>query len=234
MGILEAAIIFGGYVSGSIPFGVLICRYFLKIDPREHGSGNIGATNVGRIAGWKWGVLILLLDCLKGLLPTWFLPMLIDTGSRTHWAVFTGLAAVIGHSFPIWLRFRGGKGVATSLGVLGAIALRGLGVSFGVFALTLLLFRTVSLSSILSAIAFATFQMYLLSPDPFQTETRSLAIVSLLLPMIVIWQHRSNIARLLRGEEPTIHSAEKKMPTEETPGGESASGRTPSSKGRND
>lgn len=204
MGLLEVGSVAAAYLSGSIPFGVIVCRCFLRIDPREHGSGNIGATNVGRVAGWKWGILILALDCLKGLLPTWLLPAL--SPDRLSLGVFCGIAAVVGHSFPVWLKFRGGKGVATSLGVLMALAPLGLGVSSLAFAVTLALFRIVSLSSILSSIVFAAFQMYALWPDPLRAETRSLACLSIVLPALVIWQHRSNVVRLLRGTEPAIGS----------------------------
>src|SRR5690606_37197450 len=102
------------------PFSLLIARWFGGIDLRQHGSGNVGATNVARTLGFKWGLLALLLDALKGLLPTWGLPLLLFEGdvSRDHAQVVAGLAAIVGHMFPCWLGFRGGKGVATALGVV--------------------------------------------------------------------------------------------------------------------
>jgi acyl phosphate:glycerol-3-phosphate acyltransferase len=197
-----AAVLVAAYLAGSIPFSLLIARAVGGIDLRQHGSGNVGATNVGRLLGWKWGIVALILDALKGLLPTGLLPLLFsDAGVRGHLAVGCGLAAILGHMFPCWLGFRGGKGVATSLGVVLMLAPWGGLAAAGVFAVCFAIWRYVSLGSIIAAMAFAIVQFVLLRPDPFSSLKWSLAAFSIAVPMLVILRHRSNIVRLLRGEE---------------------------------
>ena len=193
--------IVAAYLCGSVPFGLMTGRWIQGIDLREHGSRNIGATNVGRVLGAKWGAIVLCLDVLKGLVPTWLLPMLVSQESaRVHVQVACGIAAIVGHMFPCWLGFRGGKGVATSLGVIAVVAPWGTLVAFAAFAIVFTLFRIVSLSSIVAAVAFAIAQMVLLAP-PFRDENWSVGAFSLAVPLLVIVRHRENIRRLLRGEE---------------------------------
>jgi glycerol-3-phosphate acyltransferase PlsY len=197
-----AAALVVAYLAGSIPFSLMIGKAVGGIDLRQHGSGNVGATNVGRLLGWKWGILALILDALKGLLPTGLLPLLFSGGEvRGHLAVGCGLAAILGHMFPCWLGFRGGKGVATSLGVVLMLAPWGGLAAAGVFAVCFAIWRYVSLGSIIAAIAFAVVQLVLLRPDPFSSKEWSLAAFSIAVPLLVIFRHRSNIIRLLRGEE---------------------------------
>lgn len=190
------------YLVGSLPFGYLAGRA-AGIDIRKAGSGNIGATNVGRVLGAKWGIGVLLLDCLKGLAPALLLPRLLpDDGAwRNHAAVLAGVATIVGHMFPCWLGFRGGKGVATSLGVVAVLAPQGSLVAAVAFALVFALFRIVSLGSIVASVAFAVVQMFFLQPAPFSEEHWSLATFSLAIPLLIIVRHASNISRLLRGEE---------------------------------
>jgi len=197
IGLLLAA-----YLAGSIPFSLLIARWVGGIDLRQHGSGNVGATNVARTLGFKWGLVALLLDALKGLLPTWGLPLLFFKTGNTHAAVAAGLAAIIGHMFPCWLGFKGGKGVATALGVVTILSWQATLAAFVVFALTFAVSRIVSLSSILAALAFAIAEMVLLWPDAFSTENWSRGAFALAVPPLIIFRHRSNIVRLLKGEEP--------------------------------
>ncbi len=194
------------YAVGSLPFGYLTAKTVAGKDIRQHGSGNIGATNVIRVLGVKWGVLVLLLDCLKGLLPVLLLPPLVawaaESPEYNHLKVACGVAAILGHVFPCWLGLRGGKGVATALGVVCVLAPRATLAAIAVFAVCLLAFRIVSLGSLLAAMAFAACQMVLMQPDPFSAENWSLATFSLAIPLLIVYRHRGNLARLLRGEEP--------------------------------
>jgi glycerol-3-phosphate acyltransferase PlsY len=200
----ELATIVAAYLCGSIPFGLLIARTFAGIDIRKKGSGNIGATNVGRVLGVKWGIAALLLDALKGLLPVLLIPGCFaasDTGWFDLLQVVAGVSTVVGHMFPVWLKFRGGKGVATSLGVVMVLTPFGSLAAFGGFALCMLASRIVALSSIVAALIFAIGQMFILQPNPFALEKLPLSVFSLAVPALIMLQHRSNIGRLLRGEE---------------------------------
>jgi acyl phosphate:glycerol-3-phosphate acyltransferase len=209
--LFSAAVVMAvAYLIGAIPFGLLTAKLVRGIDIRTAGSGNIGATNVGRVLGAKWGAFVLLLDALKGALPTWLLPMLVTSsdGPRgLHVMVGCGLAAIVGHMFPCWLRFRGGKGVATALGVIVVLAPLGTLVAVLAFAVTFALWRIVSLSSMLAAIAFCIAVIWQLWPQPFAAATWSLAAFATLVPLLIIVRHRSNIGRLLRGEESRYSTA---------------------------
>lgn len=203
----------GAYLAGSIPFGLLIGRVFRGIDIREHGSGNIGATNVSRVLGAKWGIACLVLDALKGLIPVMGLPFLfVDSNAAAfqQLRVIAGVLTIVGHMFPCWLKFKGGKGVATALGVVVVIGPWGSLASLGGFALGMLVSRIVSVSSILAALAFAVTQMIVLSPSPFEPAKVPVAAFSLAVPALIIIRHRSNIARLWRGEEPKFQFAKNK------------------------
>lgn len=221
----EIITIAAAYLCGSIPFGLLIARGVAGIDIREAGSKNIGATNVGRVLGAKWGVAALLLDALKGLLPVVLIPRCFAE-SGTGWfdllQVVAGVSAVIGHMFPVWLNFRGGKGVATSLGVVTVLTPIGSLAAFGGFALCMLASRIVALSSIVAALIFAIGQMFILQPNPFATEKLPLSVFSLAVPALIVLQHRTNIGRLLRGEEKRFSFGKSKegdgvSPTDDTP-----------------
>jgi acyl phosphate:glycerol-3-phosphate acyltransferase len=201
-----------GYLVGSLPFGLLVARITSGVDIRKQGSGNIGATNVARVLGAKYGAMVLLLDCLKGALPTVLLPYFLlprDAWGHVHLAVLTGVSAILGHMFSFWIGFRGGKGVATALGVALALAPIATGVAFVLFALCVALTRIVSLSSILAACCFCGVELWLLRPEPFGHETWSLAAFSTLVPLLIIARHRTNIVRLLRGTEPRFEFGSK-------------------------
>ena len=198
-------ILIGAYLAGSLPFGLIVARVAKGIDIREHGSKNIGATNVTRVLGAKWGALCFVLDVLKGGLPV-YLPRLLLTAedsNRVHWQVAAGLLAILGHMFPIWLGFHGGKGVATALGVVVMLAKPlSTTITFGAFVACFATTRIVSISSIIAAVTFAIAQMYFLWPQPFREQSWSIACFSLAVPTLIIVKHRSNIVRLLRGDEP--------------------------------
>jgi glycerol-3-phosphate acyltransferase PlsY len=205
------------YLLGSIPFGLLIAKTHGK-DLRSIGSGNIGATNVARALGKKWAYLCFLLDMLKGLLP--MLAAMVLAGrfsaqSQTQNAVVlwlwlaVGCAAILGHIFPIYLRFKGGKGVATSLGVaLGLWPYYTLcaAVAFAIWAVVLVTWRYVSLASITAAVAFFFILMLatLLMPAWHVTHLWPLLIAAAAIPLMVIIRHRKNIKRLLAGTEDRI------------------------------
>ncbi|MGD9853402.1 MAG: glycerol-3-phosphate 1-O-acyltransferase PlsY [Planctomycetaceae bacterium] len=193
------------YLAGSIPFGWLVARVVKGIDIRTVGSGNIGATNVARTIGKSWGIVVLVLDALKGLVATALFPWgALDAADPrvAHVRVFCGLAAVVGHMYPCWLRFRGGKGVATALGAVIVIAPLASAIATGGFAATFGLSRIVSLSSIVAAVSFAIAALWQLRPSPLSTENWSVAAFSLAVPLLIVLRHRSNLKRLLRGEEP--------------------------------
>jgi acyl phosphate:glycerol-3-phosphate acyltransferase len=193
------------YLVGSLPFGLIVARLVGGLDIRKHGSGNIGATNVARVLGAKYGAIVLALDCLKGATPTALLPLLLlarDAPQRLHLAVLSGVAAILGHMFPCWIGFRGGKGVATALGVAVVLAPAASGVALVVFAVCFAAMRIVSLSSIIGACAFCALELWRLRPAPFAEPTWSLAAFSTVVPILIIVRHRANLARLVRGTEP--------------------------------
>jgi len=191
------------YLCGSIPFGYILVRLFKGRDVRETGSGNIGATNVARTAP-VLGIATLLLDCLKGFLPAKFVLLqgMSYDGQVTHFEWMLALAsvfAVLGHMFPVWLHFRGGKGVATAAGVYLALAPKALGFSFIVFVLVFMATKYVSLASVLSAAAFPFLAHFMTEPDGSKLPMMTAAIA---IAALVIAKHHANIRRLLKGTEP--------------------------------
>lgn len=197
------------YAVGSIPFGLLIAKYGHGIDVRKHGSGNIGATNIGRVLGKKWGIVCLILDALKGLLPTLVLPRLLSAPSDWNGlvAVACGAATILGHVFPLWLGFRGGKGVATGAGVAAVLSWPAALAGAIAFAIIFGLKRVVSLASMLAAVAYAVTALILLG-DPLARENWPMAAFAVAIPTLIVVRHRDNIRRLLRGEEKRFASSE--------------------------
>ena len=182
------------YLLGSIPFGYLLVRFFLKQDVRDIGSGNIGATNVARSGAKGLGILTLLLDCLKGLVA-----VLIARhygGGNLDLAALAAVAAILGHIFPIWLRFKGGKGIATALGVFLALSWPTALCALAVFTIVTLASKYVSLGSILGAAALPMFMMYF---QPYRSPT--FISSTIFISLLCIMKHKANIARLKSGTE---------------------------------
>jgi glycerol-3-phosphate acyltransferase PlsY len=197
------------FLLGSIPFGYLLVRVFHGIDVRSIGSGNIGATNVARTGGKKTAIVTLVLDVLKGWLPV-FLVLhtnalhvdalhlgAVPAGSLQTLAAVAALAAVLGHMFTPWLGFKGGKGVATSLGVFLALSPAAVLIAVAIFAITIALTRYVSLGSILAAAAFPLLQWRIAGKG---LPAAALA-VSAIIALLVIIRHHQNIGRLMAGTE---------------------------------
>lgn len=177
---------------GALPFGVWVARAY-SVDIMREGSGNPGATNVWRTLGWRAGLIVFILDTLKGVAPAVAARLAVPSDDGTL-SFLTGLVAVVGHSLSPFLRFRGGKGVATGFGaLLGSEPLVGLS-AFTVFVLTVWVSRYISLGSILAAIAVLIFGFVFQAPTPVLACYAGLAT-------FVIFRHRENIARLKRGEE---------------------------------
>lgn len=191
---VSAALILGAYLLGAVPFGLLFARVLRGVDPRRHGSGNIGATNVARSAGRAIGALTLLFDVSKGGLFAW---LALRLGLPLAVAALAGLFAVLGHVFPIYLGFRGGKGVATGAGVFLALSPICAAAALLVFLVTCAATRLVSLGSLLATSAL---MIAVLTLDRRPEVVGLAAAVALL----VTFAHRRNIGRLLHREEPRI------------------------------
>ena len=189
-------VIIGSYLLGSIPFGLLLVRMVHGEDVRASGSGNIGATNVARRSP-ALGVVTLLLDAGKGLVAVLIARALLPGPHQRLAMTLAGFCAIVGHLFPVWLRFRGGKGVATGLGSFAMIAPKSLLCVAGIFVVVIALVRYVSLGSVLAA---ATFPILIWAlhewQDPYQLLLISIAC------LLIIWRHRGNLSRIFAGVEP--------------------------------
>lgn len=201
----EVLVIVIAYLIGSVPTAVWVSKGFFGIDIRDYGSGNAGATNTFRVLGSRWGTFVMVMDVLKGVAATslyLLLPFYADTANewdRTNLMVGLGLAAVLGHIFPIWADFRGGKGVATLFGMILAIQPLVAVCCVGVFLLVLYLTRFVSLSSIFASIAFAVLILFIFNEKEPLYRAFAIAVA-----LLVILTHQKNISRLLRGSESKV------------------------------
>lgn len=185
------------YALGSIPFGLLIVKASGGGDIRQAGSGNIGAANVTRRAGLVAGVLTLLLDAGKGYLAVWLAERYTNASAR--WMMAAALAAVIGHVFPVWLGFRGGKGVATTFGVFLPICLYAVLAAAGSWVLIVLLWRYSSLGSIFAISTLPVWLYFFYAPHHAPPDY--MLATTILISLLVIWKHRENMRRLISGEE---------------------------------
>jgi acyl phosphate:glycerol-3-phosphate acyltransferase len=198
--LLTIAFFLAAYIIGSVPNAVWIGRVLYGIDVREHGSRNAGATNTIRVLGWKAGLPVFLLDALKGSIAVslariygYYIP---GTNDFVTFQVLLGAFAVIGHIFPVFAKFKGGKGVASLFGMILAIVPIPTLIALGIFMITLFITRYVSLSSIVSGFAFPLLIMFV-----FKTTMQSLIIFSLIVTVLLLLTHQKNIERLLRKEE---------------------------------
>ena len=190
------------YLLGALPFSILAGKLLKGIDVREHGSGNAGATNTFRVLGKKAGIPVLFLDILKGFLAV-SLAHYSEYGSDTEMfiniSLAFGVAAVLGHVFPVYVGFRGGKGVATLLGLMIGVFPQAALLSIGIFILTLIFSKYVSLSSILAGLVFPI-GVYFFSEVLIST----MVIFSVFVPVLLLATHQRNIERIFRGEESKV------------------------------
>lgn len=195
---IYAALFVLGFLLGSIPFAYIVSKVVAGIDIRKVGSGNVGATNVARVLGLKWGTLVFFLDALKGFIPVFIVRLLVPYNIEL--ALATGLAPILGHVFTPFLGFKGGKGVATSLGVFLALSPIGVFLGFLVWITAVFLTGYVSLGSLLGSL---TAFIWILFFDP-NRHSLPFVVLSGLVVVLIWFSHRGNIKRLLRGEESKI------------------------------
>jgi acyl phosphate:glycerol-3-phosphate acyltransferase len=196
----EIVLILLAYLIGSIPTAVWVSKSIFGIDIRDYGSGNAGATNTFRVLGSKWGSIVMIADVTKGVIATSLyilIPIYLNNElARTNFMILLGLAAVLGHVFPIWANFRGGKGVATLLGMTLAIQPVVAIICLAIFLISLLSTRFVSLSSILASIAFMVLILYV-----FNEKEILYRYFAMIVAIMVVVTHHKNISRLYKGTE---------------------------------
>ena len=199
----EFVLVILAYLVGSIPTSVWISKRFFNVDIRDYGSGNAGATNTFRVLGKKWGSFVMAVDILKGVIATSLYILiphyLTNELHRTNFMIGLGLAAVIGHVFPIWANFKGGKGVATLFGMALAIQPLAAVLCIAVFLLVLYLTRFVSLSSILAGVAFMVFILFI-----YNAQEPLYRIFAIIVATMLILTHQKNISRILNGTESKV------------------------------
>ena len=199
---------FLAYVLGSIPTAVWMGKIFYNIDVREHGSGNAGFTNAMRVLGLKAGIPVLLIDIAKGFFAVFIFSLfpesVITDLTKQLFPIILGLLALVGHIFPIMAQFRGGKGVATGAGLLLGLFPLGAGVALGVFLIVLFTTRYVSLGSIAASLSFPIWVLLW-----YPGKNIPLLVFSFLLTSVILFTHRKNIGRLIKGEENRIYFRKK-------------------------
>ena len=204
-------VIFGclAYVFGSIPTAVWVGKRFFGLDVREHGSKNAGATNTFRVLGKKPGIIVLLVDVLKGLLavflPQMFLSTVINYNELINLKIIAAIFVILGHVFPLFAGFKGGKGVATSLGVIFALHPPAAFICLGIFFIVFLISHFVSLGAIITAISFPLIIIYV-----FKETSLSLIVFAIVIGIAVVVTHKKNIKRLIDGCENKMYLIKKK------------------------
>jgi glycerol-3-phosphate acyltransferase PlsY len=202
--VISVALLFASYLLGSIPFGYLAGR-LAGIDIRQTGSGNVGATNVVRVLGKRYGYPVFALDVLKGFGAV-NISMLLAPGRPPEWnspeifGIFAAIFSVLGHLYPPWLKFKGGKGVATSAGALLALTPPATIIAIAIWVIVFWISRYVSLASVVAAIVLPFVVILVRSHE--QNKVRPLVYSSACVAAVVVWRHRSNLSRLMRGTEP--------------------------------
>jgi acyl phosphate:glycerol-3-phosphate acyltransferase len=191
-------VVLGGYLLGSIPFGLLLAKMLDAKDVRQYGSGNIGATNVSRVAGPLAGILTLILDAAKGAAAVWIAAGLSERSATAM--MLAGISALIGHCFPIWLKFRGGKGVATALGIFLALSASAALAALIVFVLTFAFWQYVSVASLAAAAAMPLLIYFLWAPG--HAPPLAVNLGTLFATALIFFKHRGNLQRLASGSEP--------------------------------
>lgn len=196
----EIMLVVLAYLLGSIPTSIWVSKAVFGIDIRDYGSGNPGATNTFRVLGSKWGTFVMIVDISKGVIATSLyilIPFYLQNElARTNFMIILGLAAVLGHIFPIWADFKGGKGVATILGMALAIQPIVALICIVVFLITLFTTRFVSLSSMLASIVFMVLILFI-----FKEKETSYRVFAIIVALMVVVTHQKNIGRLLNGKE---------------------------------
>jgi acyl phosphate:glycerol-3-phosphate acyltransferase len=190
--------VFVGYLLGSIPFGIILTRIFGGKDVREHGSGNIGAANVSRVAGPVAGVLTLILDTTKGAAAVWLAGEFTEHNASAM--ILAGLGALLGHCFPVWLKFKGGKAVATALGVFLELCPMAALAALVVFVLVVAFWRYVSLGSLSAAAAMPLLVYFLWAPG--HAPPLVITLGTLFAAALIFYKHDANLQRLVDGTEP--------------------------------
>ncbi|MFN4245240.1 MAG: glycerol-3-phosphate 1-O-acyltransferase PlsY [Brevinematia bacterium] len=195
------------FILGSVPFGKIIAS-FRGVDITKEGSGNIGATNVFRVVGKIWGIIVLVLDALKGALPTLVALWVYNNNVLNFYLpeiyVFVGISSILGHIFSPFMKFKGGKGVATSLGVFFVLTPIGILIGLVVFGLFMIIFRIVSISSIAASISVFAYLFVYFVVSGTVSQNYVLLFASFVVMFLILVRHFSNIKRLIKGEEKKI------------------------------
>ncbi len=199
--LLIGALALGSFFTGSIPFAYIFARLYGGIDIREHGSGNPGASNVYRVIGPVPGIIVFILDTLKGALPVLLVGRLIQNDYSLYYEISAGFLTAAGHIWSPFLRFQGGKGVATSLGIFIIIFPEGIVMSAVLAAIAILVTRIFSVGSLIGAVFLPVSYFIVYWKDPWNSKNSGILILSLLSLILIVYRHRDNLKRLRQGKE---------------------------------